>query len=170
MGAIITILKENSSESIQMQVEPDELIERILSRCKLYWGIDKENVVLKKGDSVLDIDKLVIDSNVQDGDVIKLASKTEDRKKEIGRKNSKVKDQKPIQVAKRWLQKNIGLECEDIELVEEKELGNTISLLFANKNLEEHYSIKVDEKNGIVVNYVPALTDEFAVREGGCSS
>ncbi len=160
MPAIITILKQNSSESIQMHIKPNELIKNILERCTSYWCIEeKGDHVLMHGNTILDNDKLVIDSELQEGDVVRLCQKDKEKEQDESVPVDYRKEKDPVEVAKRWLANNIGLEDKDITLINRVDSDDGVELLFKNNNLEEHYTLRVSHNR--VKKYVPALTDRF---------
>ncbi len=164
MSAIITILRSNMDESIQMYVDPEEKIEKIIDRCIGYWGINgtTEEYTLIKNDVELNPDKTVISSEIQDGNVVRFCR--EENRDDEQVYDGKVSDVDHEDIAMDWLEKNIGFGPEDIDPVKKIDKGGEKQLLFKDAEKKQYYTLVL--QNGSVKTYIPAISDVFD-DEGG---
>ncbi len=164
MAAIVTILREGSSDSIQMYVDPDEKVEKIIDNCKEYWRLegDLEDYVLIRRNTRIPHKKTVISSNLQEGDVVRFCErdKCQTPKKKL-EKDFEVKD--PVFSAENWLKENVGLNLDNLDIIDREVKGDSTKILFKNLNRDEHYTVIV--QGGDVETYIPAMMEEFDPEE-----
>ena len=161
MSAIITVLKPEGGDSVQMYVKAEEKVEEVIERCIAYWQIegDVEDYELVHNDARLKSSKTVISSDIQGGEVLRLCEKEEDVD-EAGNDHS---DEEPAEkdfvvIGKEWLEKNIGLDTSKIELISRDKMESGTHLLFENiESEEEYYTVIVEQ--GQVKKYIPAVVD-----------
>ncbi|MFW6048141.1 MAG: hypothetical protein ACOC87_02455 [Candidatus Natronoplasma sp.] len=164
MAAIVTILREGSSDSIQMYVDPDEKVEQIIDNCKDYWRLegDLEDYVLIRKNTRIPHKKTVISSNLQEGDVVRFCERDKcQTPKERVEKDSEVKD--PVFSAEKWLKENVGLNMDNVDIIDREVKGNSTKILFKNLVRDEHYTVVV--QSGDVETYIPAMMEEFDLEE-----
>ncbi len=167
MSAIVTILRPETEENIQMYIEPEEKVEDIIDRCMGYWQIDgdTDRFALSKGNTDLISDKTVFSSEIQEGDVLRFCEKGTTESSAGEKSESKVlKNADAIELAETWLQRNIGLDSEDMRLMESSKVEEeSFKLLFQNTELDEHYTVFIEGRS--VVNYIPAIADDMDLEE-----
>lgn len=161
MSAIITVLKPEGGDSVQMYVNAEEKVEEVIERCIAYWQIegDVEDYDLVHNDARLISSKTVISSDIQGGEVLRLCERKEDvdeAGKDLSDEESSEKD--VVVLAKEWLEKNIGLDTSKIELISRDKMESGTHLLFENIEAEEEYYTVIVEQ-GQVKKYIPAVVD-----------
>lgn len=159
MSAIVTILREGTSESIQVYVDPKEKIEDIINRCKEYWSLEGslDDYVLIRNNVELSREKTVISSDIKEGDVIRFCERGETPTSEKREKTAEKKD--PVSSAKQWLQENLGLTQDNLEMIERSDGDNSTKLGFKNLDRDEHYTVII--QSGDVKTYIPALMEDL---------
>ncbi len=159
MAATINVLCPQTEDSIEMYVDPEETVEDIKERCQGYWQVDGENgdYVLMRSNTELSSSKTVISSDLQDGDVVKYLKKekTDNGKKEC----VDLKPEEILSLAERWLEENIGVESDNLKLVERESGQNNTNLELKNTDLGEHYTVVVEGKK--VKTYIPGMMENF---------
>lgn len=166
MSATINVLCPQNEDSIEMYVDPEERIEEVEERCQSYWQLEDESdeYVLIRGDTELASGKTVISSDLQDGDVVRYLKKEKLEKKDNGKKESlKLKPKEILSLAQKWLKDNIGVESDNLELVERESRQSGTNLQFKNTDREEHYTVVVEGKK--VKTYIPALMDDVELEK-----
>lgn len=166
MSAIITILRSETEESIQMYIEPEEKVENIIDRCLGYWQIEDESdrYTLRKSNTEIVSEKTVISSNIQEGDVLRLSKKISDKELEkTDVEGEDVEEKDAIDLAERWLHTNIGIEYDNLDLIGYSKEEEGFRLVFKNSGLEEHYTVGIE--GGDVTNYIPAIMEDIELGE-----
>ncbi len=165
MSAIITILRSETEESIQMYIDPEEKVENIIDRCLGYWQIEDESdrYALCKSNTEIVSEKTVISSNIQEGDVLRLSKKISDKELEKTNVEGDVKEKDAIDLAERWLHTNIGIEYDNLDLIGYSKEEDGFRLVFKNSSLDEHYTVGIE--GGHVTNYIPAIMEDIELGE-----
>lgn len=161
MSAIVTILREGTSESIQVYVDPNEKIEDVINRCKDYWRLEGglEDYVLIRNNMNLPRNKTVISSDIKEGDVLRFTDKDNSQSSEKKKEGGKKKD--PISSSEDWLNENLGLKKDNLEMIERSEENSSVKIIFKNLDRDEHYTIIT--QNGDVKTYIPAFVEDLEI-------
>lgn len=166
MSATINVLCPQVEESIEMYVDPEETIEEVKERCHGYWQMDgdSDEYVLMSNKTELTSRKTVISSDLEDGDVVKILKKKKSEEQDKRRKESvDLKSEETLSLGERWLEDNIGVETDNLELVERESGKNNTTLQFKNTDRDEQYTIVVEGKK--VKTYIPALMNDIECEE-----
>ena len=169
MSAIVTVLRETTSENIQVYVDPKERIEDIISRCKDYWRLEGslDDYVLIRNNMKLPKDKTVISSDIREGDVIRFCRKDRDDEQKSRTKKSETNtetDKDPVTSSKDWLRQNLGLDVEDLKAVKKLEEEDSTKIVFKNQSIDQNYTVTT--KNGEVQTYIPAVVEDIDLNGG----
>lgn len=161
MSAIVTILREGTSESIQVYVDPNEKIKDVIERCKDYWRLEgtTEDYVLIKNNMKLSRQKTVISSDLKEGDVLRFTEKGSSPSREEIEEQGMEDD--PVSNSKEWLSKNLGLETDELETIERTKEEGSVKMVFKNTDRDEHYTIIT--KNSAVKTYIPAYVEDLEI-------
>ncbi|MFP3872723.1 MAG: hypothetical protein ACOCTR_04905 [Candidatus Natronoplasma sp.] len=173
MSAIVTILYAEKEKSIQMNLNPGETIEEIIHKCEDYWLLDRNpggqnEHVLLRGNETLAPEETVISSDIQDGDVLKFMRRSEyipppPPESEDGA--VKLRKRELTERARDWLEQNIGLDPEKMELVGGDRAGGErcreLTLVFKEAEGEDYFTVQL--KDGKVVKYIPTKMEMDSV-------
>ncbi|MFP4001219.1 MAG: hypothetical protein ACLFSM_09160 [Thermoplasmata archaeon] len=161
MSAIVTIIREGTSESIQVYVDPNEKIKDVIDRCKDYWRLEgtTEDYVLIKNNMKLSRQKTVISSDLKEGDVLRFTGKGSSTSREETEEQRREDD--PVAVSKEWLSENLGLETDELETIEKRESESSLKMVFKDVDRDQHYTIIT--KNSVVKTYIPAYVEDLDI-------
>ncbi len=157
MSATITVLRDGTEDSVEMYVNPEEKISEIIERCESYWQIEEDGneYVLMKRNAKLSSDKTVITSELQDNDVVKIREKSKTKETDVGKKESvDLKPEEILSMAEKWLNNNIGVDPDNLELVEKQREQSVTNLQFRNIECGKKYTVEIE--GGKVKTYIPA--------------
>ncbi len=155
MPATITILHNEKEESIQMGVRPEQSLGDILQRCMDYWMLEgsKERYIFLRRNDEIGLDETVISAGIERGDVLTLGKKRELRSAAKEETPSNSEGIGAVTAAEDWLDRNIGLDIDRLEVVTEEEISEGVRLIFQLAGKEEYLTVQV--KDGKVMSYIP---------------
>lgn len=138
-----------------MSVQPEEKLESILDRCMNYWLLkgDKDRYVFLRRNDKIGIDETVISAGIEGGDVLRVVDKSSMMPPEKEKKVPEKLKKDPAILAEEWLEKNIGIDSDELGYVAREEGEEGIDLIFQIKGKEGSLTVQV--KDGKVSNYIP---------------
>lgn len=173
MVARIKLVYPPKSDSIKIEIQQHNKIDEILRRVVNFWiqGGDPDDYILIKDDRTIDKDKTVDEAGIVGGDELKLMGKARlgsvrdfDENVTYEKKSDDVKDSndggdveirndKRLNVAESWLEKNIGINPESLTVVESYFDQNNSKIVFSDEENDCFYTIEME--NGDITRYVP---------------
>ena len=137
----LRISSSDAPKPVPMDVEPDDLIGEMKESVAEYWGKDPSVHVIKKGVTVFSDDTKISDADIQNDDVLTLVHLDELTQ------GSSEADTEEIRIARDWLFDNIGIQPDNLLLLNEYNEGGNHIIIFQDETDNNKYQLVYDQDN-----------------------